>query len=663
MGKKLFNKISSKFILIGTICIVLFSLITYQSNKNIILQSIEDIINRMQVRCEEESKEQEDKLKLYIDDYVNRTQAIDFMLETNEQMRNTEGLNKIKRLMNVTSIYVIDHTGEIVLSSEEESIGVNLLEHKEAESFWGLITDSDSSEYVVDLDAKNIIEKDTKSYIGIKSSIKDYSVVQIGLGESNFSQIEEGGIAKILRDTAAVAERFIYAVDATTGEILGATQNAPQNLLIRGVDSNEELIELLKHSTKGKVAIINDNYSFFGTKQIGNIFIVAGVQAIHTFSLVMAQIGYMICIVGSILLILLHMLRKYMKKYIFNDIAVIEEDVKEIVTGNFNVDFKVQNAEMLSLVNTLKDLKNSYEHKADRMSQNINSIGSNIAVFECLYYIQSNFFTDNIQSILGVDDGYWNTIKERPENLEKYIKQLIKLKNDEGLIYINNKYIEIKVHTREREFYGVIIDRTAEVKGKEEIEIKIKKIEKKVEKDSLTNLLNRVGLERNIKRILEKKSKQGIMILLDLDNFKQINDNLGHPEGDKVLKLVATYLKSEFRKDDIVGRLGGDEFVVFIRNTIPIKEIATKLDKVLVTIREGLAYYYDKYNVSMSMGVTYVNSMKNTYEDLYRYADLALYTAKKLGKDRYYINENEDCCMHLQCIQCMEGCKKRSATK
>ena len=153
------------------------------------------------------------------------------------------------------------------------------------------------------------------------------------------------------------------------------------------------------------------------------------------------------------------------------------------------------------------------------------------------------------------------------------------------------------------------------------------------------------------------------MLIFDLDNFKQINDNLGHPEGDKVLKIIGNLLKSEFRKGDIIARFGGDEFVVFISNNIPIKTLEGKLKTLLDNIRKNLSYYYDNLKVSASIGVAYINNEINKYEDLYICTDVALYIAKELGKDRYYINEDNIRCMRNKCVKCKNDCKKRNSLR
>lgn len=127
-------------------------------------------------------------------------------------------------------------------------------------------------------------------------------------------------------------------------------------------------------------------------------------------------------------------------------------------------------------------------------------------------------------------------------------------------------------------------------------------------------------------------------MIFDIDNFKAINDNEGHPKGDEVIIKFAQCLQMNFKENDIVARMGGDEFAVFIKDELFINIMKNKCEVVLEYLRGELREYYEKYHVSASIGVAYVSKGNHTYESLYNSADAALYIAKKTGKNTYYIN-------------------------
>lgn len=156
--------------------------------------------------------------------------------------------------------------------------------------------------------------------------------------------------------------------------------------------------------------------------------------------------------------------------------------------------------------------------------------------------------------------------------------------------------------------------------------------------DRLTGLYNRNGFEQYTEEFLRKGKSGGVLILFDLDNFKKVNDNEGHPEGDRILKQFAKCLTGEFQKSACIGRLGGDEFIVLVTDKMTEEALREKLDSVLISTRNALALYYKRYGVSVSIGAVRIEGTIKRYETLYQCVDTALYIAKHLGRDCYYIN-------------------------
>lgn len=170
-------------------------------------------------------------------------------------------------------------------------------------------------------------------------------------------------------------------------------------------------------------------------------------------------------------------------------------------------------------------------------------------------------------------------------------------------------------------------------------EMQLAKARTEAERDHLTGLYNRNGFEQRAEHFLKKESPGGALLLLDLDNFKRINDRQGHPEGDFVLQVFAECLTDFFRKEDVIGRLGGDEFAVLIGNPIPDHILAEKIARFRTEVRRRLEKYYDQYSVSVSIGAAPVDGTVLDYRKLYQCADTALYVSKYQGKDSFYINK------------------------
>ena len=136
---------------------------------------------------------------------------------------------------------------------------------------------------------------------------------------------------------------------------------------------------------------------------------------------------------------------------------------------------------------------------------------------------------------------------------------------------------------------------------------------------------------------LHAGEKNGYFIMMDMDYFKEINDNYGHPEGDRVLKSTAAALKEIFRRDGVIGRVGGDEFAVLIYMPISRDRLETNLTAFLNRIHK---IEVNESRLSCSMGAVAAAADK-TIDELYREADRLLYIAKKQGRDGYVVEEAE----------------------
>jgi diguanylate cyclase (GGDEF)-like protein len=159
--------------------------------------------------------------------------------------------------------------------------------------------------------------------------------------------------------------------------------------------------------------------------------------------------------------------------------------------------------------------------------------------------------------------------------------------------------------------------------------------------DPLTNLPNRRLLLDRLDHALSssaRSGRRGALLFLDLDNFKMLNDTLGHDMGDLLLKKVAERLLRCVRESDTVARLGGDEFIVMLEYLSDVPEDAAKqVQKVADLIIETLNIPYMlntlEHNSTPSIGVALFGDHGNSHEELLKHADIAMYQAKKAGRN------------------------------
>lgn len=170
-------------------------------------------------------------------------------------------------------------------------------------------------------------------------------------------------------------------------------------------------------------------------------------------------------------------------------------------------------------------------------------------------------------------------------------------------------------------------------------------LDNKAKLDRLTGIYNKKFFEEITEKTildLETGKESGVLFVLDVDNFKGVNDNLGHSYGDKVLVNIGTILKNTFRSCDYLGRIGGDEFAVYMKISKYEKDQCEKLiksrcEELCTAFRSNYTGDDNSYKISASIGAAIAPKHGTDFAGLYKCADKALYISKKKGKDTYTI--------------------------
>jgi diguanylate cyclase (GGDEF)-like protein len=156
--------------------------------------------------------------------------------------------------------------------------------------------------------------------------------------------------------------------------------------------------------------------------------------------------------------------------------------------------------------------------------------------------------------------------------------------------------------------------------------------------DALTALPNRLHFKEQLARVLaqaQRESGQFGLLFIDLDNFKGINDSLGHSEGDEVLKQTAARLRQCVRETDTVTRLGGDEFTIILPHLTSARDLEAVVEHVTAAMAPPFRVSDNEHFVSASIGIAIYPADGASGEDLLRNADTAMYRAKERGRGRY----------------------------
>ena len=158
--------------------------------------------------------------------------------------------------------------------------------------------------------------------------------------------------------------------------------------------------------------------------------------------------------------------------------------------------------------------------------------------------------------------------------------------------------------------------------------------------DSLTGLPNRASFAARFERGRERRAATatGVAVLfIDLDGFKNINDELGHAAGDELLMAVASAIRDALRPYDVVARLGGDEFVALLERVTDVDGAVAAAERVLEAVRAPIDLTRARVSVGASIGVVYRDDVPRNVDELLQAADAAMYEAKRAGKGRVVV--------------------------
>lgn len=158
--------------------------------------------------------------------------------------------------------------------------------------------------------------------------------------------------------------------------------------------------------------------------------------------------------------------------------------------------------------------------------------------------------------------------------------------------------------------------------------------------DSLSKLPNRLAFHDRLKQAIFQAKRNGKMVavmFLDLDGFKEVNDSLGHNAGDEVIRQVAGRLGSVMREADTISRFGGDEFTVLLTDVTSKSDIGIVAQKIIESISEPMVIDSEETSVTGSVGISLYPQHSDDVDTLIRLADMTMYAAKELGKNRYLV--------------------------
>lgn len=664
MEKILFKKIGLMFVILLLIIIAIFSYYIYTVESMKFEQDVSSKLDQIYAASLSSDKMTLEVDASFEDDYLNRAYSIDYML-TNDEKVDTQDLTYIKSLTKLHAIHLIKKDGSVFASSEQEALHDNLFNYHDGDKFKNVLKDN-SKDFVVLWDSISVLKDNPLLYMAVPSTSKEYQMILIGISSSILENLRYfASIHYMLITTPDTEGKGYFVVDEESGSIIGSTLNNYQSIEIEGTSSRNDFVKILKSCTNGKVLTLNGKARYLRVLEKDGRLFCGFYDGDGFWEQIIQEILYVAIGICAVFLCIVLILRVLIKKVVINDLRGIEIGIRQLIQGDYDVHFEAKYpTEFQDIVSVMNDWKDTYKYKSNRMTRITSAISEHIGTFECLSKISQSFFSDNIQEMLNLTDYEWQKISNSPHEFEEFITSLQKHHmNEEGIIHWKGKYLKISSFHRHGEFYGMLMDCSKDVEIQHRMQLELATVTKESLTDALTKLANRKKLEFSVNDVLHDPRPSGMMLIIDLDNFKTVNDKAGHPEGDKVLILFAQILIRFFRRNDVIARIGGDEFVVFIDNVMPDHVLHQKMQQLLETIQMELSEYYRKYGLSASIGIAYIDHCIRSFDELYRCADKALYEAKRSGKNCYFINDENKRCLEGNCIVCTGKCEHHDLSK
>lgn len=239
-------------------------------------------------------------------------------------------------------------------------------------------------------------------------------------------------------------------------------------------------------------------------------------------------------------------------------------------------------------------------------------------------------FSHQIKNLDSIDEEQKNILIDCIENIKKGVN-FQKYELFFPLTAGKSRWFEVRIITQKNSNgepdigIGILSDIT-------ELKEKITQLEQETRMDLFTGLLNKTAVEYYGERELKNLKNDDFlaMMIIDMDDFKNINDRYGHPAGDYVLKEVANIMRNTAPSGTRIGRIGGDEFIALLV-TKDIFRFCNYGNELLSKIPQ-IKWNDIDLDVNCSIGLTFADSNKYTYFDLYKKADNALYQAKQVDK-------------------------------
>lgn len=598
---KSLKQIINRYIRSAAIVMALVILVVIAFAEILIEQGrVEDTAAGTFVRLEQIIEENENELKQVKEKYdktcLHDAEAIAFLLQKDPEATNdTLKLKKYANLLELDEIHIFDETGTIVSGTNPEYYGYSFSSGEQMAFFAPMLTDK-SLQLVTEAMEKNEI-----SYI--------------------FHQLN---ISPAI-DYCAVDSETLSVIGATNADMVGKT------VAKLGISA-----ESMQNEEHGFHANIEGKYYYCVFKKIETRymgFIIPMDVLYECIPLDLLNLALCLVLICGTLTVFV---ANCVNRYVIHDIHRINGKLNRITQGDLEEKVNVQSSrEFSALSRYINEMVGSLVNNDRKMSYVLGRTEMNIGVYEYRDGVQQVYCTERIPQIFGWTDEETAYYTGDRVHLYTFIEELrrSRMVGERNVYRIPgepDRYIKLEETHEESSVFGVVNDVTEEMQRRMQIE-------SERDTDPLTRLYNRRGLSRRVERILEAGTGDTYaVVMIDLDDLKEVNDTYGHESGDQYIISAAEILKKIVGESGLTARHGGDEFVLFLEEKSE-EALQEKLLQLKSAQDSSEAVLHDGQHVPLrfSMGCCFIDEVAAPYDEMLEKADIAMYQNKRQRKEKH----------------------------
>lgn len=588
------------------------------------------------VRLEKILNENEDELNQIKEKYdktcLHDAEAIAYLLQKDpEAQSDTLKLKKYADLLELKEIHIFDETGTIVSGTNPEYYGLSFSSGEQMNFFAPML--EDKTLQLVQAAGPNTAEGKAMQYSAVWNADGTY-IVQVGKDPQLVTEATEKNELSYIFQQLGVSPEIDYcAIDAETETVVGATNT----------DMTGKTVEELGISP---ARMQNDTYGFHINmsgepyycvfKKINGYYMgfIISVKVMYE-RIPMDLVNFAACLL-LVCGILTIFVSNCVDRYVIRNIHCVNSQLGRITQGDLDEKVNVQSSrEFSALSRYINEMVGSLVNNDRKMSYVLSRTEMNIGVYEYRDGVQQVYCTERIPKIFGWSEEqteYYTGDRVHLYTLIEDLKQHNRVIGERSVYRIpgeSDRYIKLEETHAESSVFGVVNDVTEDVQRRLQIE-------SERDTDPLTGLYNRRGLSRRAERILSAGTdKTCAIVMIDLDDLKEVNDTHGHEGGDRYILSAAEILKNIVGKSGLTARHGGDEFVLFLHGESEeaLHETLERLEQAQDT-SEAALQNDTCVPLRFSMGCCFIDDTNTPYDELLERADLAMYQNKRQRKEK-----------------------------